>query len=363
MPLLTEGRDPGTTSEAEAEPRTKKEKKAAALQREEMLKKELNLLRLTLSPQTLGAMTFHTDFESMVLPALTLLLNSVFMVLVFYLTGFTSPLAHLFTLAVLLITAFTCVKVEITSEVSENVSILISKANFFVVGAVGTAAAAFILWGGSSATRPALPHLFQPDQGLLIDFGFDAARSSIDASSKWLKTKLEPSASKDKVLEAPFYSSDGTLLILGLSLLSGFMASGLYSCGRQYSRCLHFMLSTPSWGSEHMLIKKYHLWLSRIGLVLPMSVVAIQFRPMANYWGIQIEWLPQVQAILLALIALVQATAVPGLCQAWLNSGLLDWYVNTHSGTSLKETQNLLISKCSLSFSSPISRSFASASA
>lgn len=103
-------------------------------------------------------------------------------------------------------------------------------------------------------------------------------------------------------------------------------AAALLGPAMRYARLLHFALHVPAWGKDFIQQRWLHIKVMQLGFVLPLGVVLLQIKPVAERWGISDDIRAQASGYLMLLAGLSHLLAFRRLCQVGGLHGLMPAY-------------------------------------
>jgi len=279
---------------------------------------EQNIYMQPLGPKTLKALTFMEDFDNMVLLAGMLVVNTVFSLLLVWVLGIAdNPMMSVLSLVILVYVTYLTLKVDVLSEMRQ----LSDKAHLVVLGGIGFLAAALIL--------AAVPTS-------VLDFGLQPGLKGLDVGvTSFLgrvHMRLAHLHKKEDGKTFAAYQSNEQLMIVGIASFAGFMVAALSGPAMRFAKLLYHSSTVPAWGSAYIRPGWLSLRVAQLAYVAPLVAAALHFKPLVAYWGLPLEWMPFLQCTALLLVAVLHALCITPMSQAWLNTGLLEWYSNRHSG-------------------------------
>ncbi|GAX81837.1 hypothetical protein CEUSTIGMA_g9265.t1 [Chlamydomonas eustigma] len=308
-----------------ADSKTKKGRKQAAKRHVELKGiAEQNTFMTGIGPRSLHSITFSKDFNDVILTSAAILLNTWLAVMAALFAGSgaaSTTSVNLFTLLVLGFSTFTVLKVDVTSHAKSSTAG--DKLHLMVTAVLGSAAAAALL------APQMLRSFLQSSLGINVD---EMIQSLDDFSQHLMRRVLSRMDLEDDHQQVLIVRSSGFMLTANLALCAGLIAAAMYGSAAKYARLVYDMGSPPSWGRKYIVYSRKSVLLARLGLVLPFIVVMLQFKSISTFWKLPVAWIPQIQAALMLLIVLVHALVLNPMAQAWLNSGLIEWYRLRHSG-------------------------------
>ncbi|KAG1677156.1 hypothetical protein FOA52_000962 [Chlamydomonas sp. UWO 241] len=282
-----------------------------------------------LTSETVRQLTFSKDFDDMVAACALVAINAVSALVWAYVFGTGAALTM--SVVAVLVLAYICYTTLSVDVAGDGVSGPTTRVHFLAKNLHLVIAAAF----GTLFSYALLSISTLEPQPLLNDFGLQAALAAVEEATASLQQMiLTRLVGDDSVKLAIASPNRGDLFMLGLALWGGFMAAAMVGPACRFAKLVHGMASVPRWGKKWIGQTGFQLWTARAAFVLPMIVALLQFKAVSEAWGLDAAEVSQLQGGLLLLTATAHAFAIQPLCQAYLNNGLSDWYINSKSGVT-----------------------------
>ncbi len=153
---------------------------------------------------------------------------------------------------------------------------------------------------------------------LMVGFGTGEAKSALDSLSRMMARRMQSAMGVEGGEPIAAYELRGVLFYVQVSLCAGIMAAALFGPAAAFASLTFWMSNVPEWGAKFISSSGASVALARMGMVAPVLVVMLQFKPVLALWGLPEDKAPLAQAALLLATAVLQAASVSPLAQVSL---------------------------------------------